>query len=97
MSQKGTFLKWLMVCIIITCVEQFLHTIAGVMWIVTSGIAASFGLDLTRLALKKKGDEYEEQYKAGKMQLGTEKARQEILDEQAQAQEKPKIKIKIKK
>lgn len=87
-------IKWLMACIIITLVEQVLHTIAGVMWIATSGLAASFGIDITRNHLKKKGNEQQLVLDTANRELETAKAKQEILREQEEVR---KIKVKIKK
>ncbi len=89
-------IKYLMITLIITMVEHYLHSIAGVLWIATSGIAASFGIDLERRHLMKQDKEMSEMLKGAKVQLGTEKARQELLEEQEAKAEK-KIKIKIKK
>lgn len=85
--------KWLMAVIIITIVENFLHTIAGVMWIATSGLAASFGLDITRKQLKKKEIKKQGDLDGAERQRGIAKASEELAME-----DKPnKIKIKIKK
>lgn len=83
-------MKWIMVCIIITLVENVLHTIAGVMWIATSGIATSFGLDVTRRKLLEKANEIDDQIKSAEAQLGKEQAIEEIKQEKT-------VKVKIKK
>lgn len=86
-------IKWIMACIIITILEDVLHTISSIMWVALSGLGASFGLDITRQAFMKKANETEQQIKDGEHELGKQQAISEIQAEQ----EKKKIHIKIKK
>lgn len=83
-------IKWIMVCTIITVVEQVLHQISSIMWIATTGLAASFGLDITRQAFAKKTQKLDEEIKAAELELGKRQAMEEIEEEK-------KVKIKIKK
>ena len=84
-------IKWIMITIIITVVEQVLHQIASIMWIATTGLAASFALDITRNQYKKKYNKIDEQIKLAESEIGKQQAMEEIKEEEK------RIKVKIKK
>ena len=86
-------IKWIMMAIIFTVIEQVIHQISSIMWIATSGLAASFGLDITRNVYRKKYEKVSSQLEAAEQERGKQQAMQEL---EAEEKEK-KVRIVIKK
>ncbi len=85
-------IKWIMAAIIITIIEDVLHQISYIMWVGLSGLAGSYGLDITRKQFTKKADLIQSEIDAATHELGTEQARREIEEEKKQ-----KVRVIIKK
>ena len=58
--------KWIMATIILSVIENVLHTISGIMWIALSGLGASYGLDITRKVFKKRADKTQSEIREGR-------------------------------
>lgn len=84
--------KWIMATIIISVIENVLHTISGIMWIALSGLGASYGLDITRKVYTKKANKTQAEIDGAELEIGKEQARKEILEEETK-----KVKVRIKK
>jgi hypothetical protein len=85
-------LGWAMLAAVATLVREIADQIANIMWIGMSGIAAGFGLDITRKQLLKREKREREILKTAQDQRDVARTNEEIAQE-----EKKTVKIKIKK
>lgn len=93
----GGYVTVLLTCALMasiaTLVRDIADQIAYIMWIEMSGIAAGFGLDITRKQMLKKEKENREILKTAENKRAVARADEELANEEAQK----KVKIKIKK
>lgn len=83
-------LGWALGAAIATLVRDIADQIANIMWVGMSGIAAGFGLDLSRKKLLKKEERCRIAIESAQAELDKERAREELQKEKT-------VKVKIKK
>lgn len=89
-------IRWLMIAIVISLIEYVLKTIAGVMWIASTGIFTSYGLNVFRKKFIQKATYKKSVVNTATERADIERAAQELAKE-SEKQEPHKIKVKIKK